>query len=350
MSELWASLEPLVPALAFLCAAVPLAELLDELGFFGSVAAVIERRHERIPVAALWWVAAATTAVLNLDTTIVLLTPLYVRLARASDHDPLGLALVPLLLASFASSILPVSNLTTLVVAERFDLDAMSVLVHLGPVSAAACIAGWWGYRRHHPTTLSGSSGSPVDRRALRIGSAIISGLLVGFVLGPAWGVRPWVVALAADVVLAAVTRRAPWRSIPWGTAAAVAAVATIVAAVVPPDLLTGLLGATSPLGLLAVSGAATGAANAVNNLPATFVALDASSTMTPGMWAWLAGVNTGAVLLPMGALANLLWWRIVTDEGVDLDLRRYVRSVLPVAVPALVASAAALALCSLSW
>ena len=43
---------------------------------------------------ALWALAAATTVVLNLDTTIVLLTPLYVRIARRADEDPLALALV----------------------------------------------------------------------------------------------------------------------------------------------------------------------------------------------------------------------------------------------------------------
>ncbi len=50
-------------------------------------------------VLGLWLLAAATTVVLNLDTTVVLLTPLYLRLARRVGVDPLPLAAIPLLLA-----------------------------------------------------------------------------------------------------------------------------------------------------------------------------------------------------------------------------------------------------------
>jgi Na+/H+ antiporter NhaD/arsenite permease-like protein len=66
---------------------------------------------------------------------------------------------------------------------------------------------------------------------------------------------------------------------------------------------------------------------------------------MTWGMWAWLLGVNTGAVLVTIGALANLLWRRIGRDEGVDVGLRRYVAITVPIAVPACVAAFSVLAL-----
>ena len=80
----------MVPALAFLCAGVPLASLLDDLGLFDAVAVEIERRRDAVPVGALWVLAAATTAVLNLDTTVVLLTPLVIRLARRAMQVQCG--------------------------------------------------------------------------------------------------------------------------------------------------------------------------------------------------------------------------------------------------------------------
>ena len=46
-------------------------------------------------------------------------------------------------------------------------------------------------------------------------------------------------------------------------------------------------------------------------------------------------------MLLPLGALANLLWLRIARDEGLAIDLRRYARLVLPIALPALAAAVA---------
>ena len=350
MSESWDALSTMAPALLFLCAAVPLAALLDELGFFGAVAAAIERRFDQLPVVALWCLAAATTAVLNLDTTIVLLTPLYVRLARASGADPLGVALVPLLLASFASCVLPVSNLTTLLVVERLDVRPAAVLVHLAPVSLVACTVGWWSYRRRHPEALPGTSHAPIDRRAVRIGSFVVAGLLVGFVVGPTLGIEPWFVTLVADVALVLIPRRVPWRAGPLRTARGNAALAVVVTAVVPADLLEGWLQRSSPLALAATFGAGATTANVVNNLPATFIGLDSTAAMGPGLWAWLAGVNIGAALLPIGALANLLWWRILRDEGVAIDLPIYVRAVVPVALPAVVAAAATVALLGFVW
>lgn len=344
------NLEAMVPALLFLLAGVPLAALLDRLGFFDALAVEVERRWARIPIAALWILAGATTAVLNLDTTVVLLTPLYVRLARRSGTDPLALAAVPLLLASFASSFLPVSNLTTLIAVERFDLSVTDVVTHLALPSLAACTVGWLAYRRRHPTTLtSGPPGEP-NRRAIAIGSAIVAGLLIGFVAGPSWGLQPWMVAAVADVVLVAITGLVPWRQVPLATAAGVAALAAAISLVVPADLLRDVLATDGPLAVAGVTVLAAAAANAVNNLPALLVALDGADGTGWGMWAWLAGINTGAALVPLGALANLLWWRIVRDEGVELSLRRYVSVTVPVVAPALLASAGVLAIQSRWW
>src|SRR3954447_10227376 len=175
-------LAELAPALAFLLAAVPLATLLDRLGFFPAAAARLTGPRGT-SVLALWVLAAATTIVLNLDTTIVLLTPLYVRIARRADEDPLALALVPLLLASLASSVLPVSNLTNLVVAEHVDLTTAALVAHLGLPTLAAVATGWWTYARRLPTRLAAPAASDVvDGHALHVGGTVVGAVLAGFV------------------------------------------------------------------------------------------------------------------------------------------------------------------------
>ena len=165
----------------------------------------------------------------------------------------------------------------------------------------------------------------------------------MGFVLGPAVGIDAWVVALAADLVLMLVTRTLPWRDVPLTTALLVAAIAAAVALVVPEDALRAPLQHSSPAAVGALTIAAGALANAVNNLPALLVGLDALHHMTWGMWAWLLGVNVAAVLLPIGALANLLWLRIMRAEGVPVGVRRYVRVTVPVALPAGAAAIAVL-------
>ena len=340
MTEAWDAVRATGPALAFLLAGVPLAALLDRLGFFAAAADALQHRFPDLPVLALWVLAAGTTAVLNLDTTIVLLTPLYVRLARRAGEDPLPLALIPLLLAAFASSILPVSNLTTLIAADRLDLGVGDVVRHLALPSLVAVMVGWLAYRRHHPTRIHAGPTDPVDRRALAVGGVVVVALLVAFTAGPSVGIEPWMAALAADLVLVVVVRFVPWRDLPVGTAVGVAVLAGVVAVVVGPSLLHAVLRATNPFAVGGTTVVAAAAANVVNNIPATLVAVDGTRHATPGLWAWLLGVNVGAVLLPMGALANILWRRIVTDEGIRVSWRDHVRAVWPIAMPALLAAA----------
>jgi len=326
--------------LAFLLAGVPLAALLDRLGFFDSVAVLLlGRGQRRRSVFSLWVLAALTTAVLNLDTTIVLLTPLYVRIARHSDSDALALAVIPLFLASFASSVLPISNLTTLIVVQRFDVDTFAVISHLGLPSLAASSVGWLVYRRRHPTTLNAVVQQAPDRRALVIGGAVVGGVLVGFVLGPYFGIAAWVVALAADVILMLVVRAVPWREVPVTTALLVTTIAAAVTLIVPDGALNAPLhhSDAASVGLLAI--AAGVLANAVNNLPALLIGTDSVTSMNWGMWAWLLGVNVASVLVPLGALANLLWLRIMRAEGMRIGVRRYMGITFPVALPAAAAA-----------
>jgi len=334
------ALSAIAPALAFLCTGVPLAALLDRLGFFESVARLLQRGAGPVALWKLWGLAAATTAVLNLDTTVVLLTPLYIRLARRANVDPLPVAIVPLLLASLASSFLPVSNLTSLIVVDATGAGVGDVVTRLALPSLAAVAGGWLAYRRHFPNFLPPTGPEAVDRRAVTIGGAVVSALLVMFTVGPVVGVDPWMAALGADVLLVAITRHLPWRSVPVGTAALVAIVAAFTAIVVPTSIAAEVQQVDGPvaLGGLVIAGAAV--ANAVNNLPATLAVLHDAHDPTNGIWAWLLGVNVGAVLLPTGALANLLWWSIAVEEDVPMTLARYVRHVVPVGLPALGAAA----------
>jgi Na+/H+ antiporter NhaD/arsenite permease-like protein len=53
---------------------------------------------------------------------------------------------------------------------------------------------------------------------------------------------------------------------------------------------------------------------------------------------------NVAVVALPVGALANLLWLRILRPRGIRVEFRRYVRATLPVALPAFAAAAVVLA------
>lgn len=345
------SLRALGAPLAFLLLAVPLAVLLDEAGFFAAVAARIDG-HRRLPLA-LWLFAAAVTTVLNLDASVVLLTPLYVRLARRHGMDPLAAAFPPALLACFASSALPVSNLTNLLAAERFGLGATDFLVRLGPASLAAVAVGYVAYRRAlplHATVVA--SPEPADGRALRLGLPVVAFVLVGFTVGDHLGVPAWAVAGAADLVLVAARRRVPWRALPYGAALLAAGLAVLAGAAAPQLGVDRLLGAgpvDGPLTALRAVAVGVVGANLLNNLPALLVAMPSLGGADDGrLWAVLTAVNVGPVLAVTGSLAGLLWLDTVRRLGVDVDARTYTRIGVRVGLPALTAAVVALLLTGL--
>src|SRR6185295_18977939 len=115
-------------------------------------------------VARLWWLAAAVTIVFILDAAVVLLTPLYIRVARRHGWSPE-------MLACLASNPLPVSNLTNLIAAEHFDLGVGEFLRHMALPTIAACVVGWLGFRRTFAAARSDNArvDDPVNVGALRM-------------------------------------------------------------------------------------------------------------------------------------------------------------------------------------
>ncbi len=337
-SDLHDALDALASPLGFLLVAVPLAVVLDELGFFAAVAAMVDGgRHLRL---GLWALAAAVVILFNLDAAVVLLTPLYVRIALRHGDDPLALAFIPALMASLASTVLPVSNLTNLVVAERLDVGAGDFLVHAAPAALVAVAVGWFGYRRCFAAPV-GSPGvvDEVDRSALVIGLPVVVWLLIGFTVGERLGAPAWTIAASALVVLIVITRRLPWRAVPIGPAVLALALGTLAVAAAPDLHLDRLFAVDGRAGEAAVFGAAALGANVMNNLPATVVSLPSLAAHPDRVWALLLGVNLGPLLWVTGALSTLLWQSTLSRLGHPVSARRYAAVGWTVGVPALVAA-----------
>lgn len=360
-----AVVDALAPPLAFLLLSVPMAVLLDRLGTFDAVA-----RHlpARWLAPGLWALGAVTVALVNLDAAVVLLTPLAVAAARRSGLDARGLALQPFLLAALASTLLPVSNLTNLIAEERDPQGPGAFLVHLGLPTVAMVVVGyllwavWW-----RPSVPPGASGgapavpppppprpaagrataSGGDDRAATVTAVLVgAALLVGFTLGGAVGVPPWVVVAVVLVGLAVRARAVPVRSVPWTSALAVLALAVLAVAAAARVDIGALLGdGRGPLGTLRIVAVAAVAANLVNNLPAFLAGVPSLPPTEGARWAWLLGVDAGPTVLVSGSLAGLLWLEVVRRSGLALSWRDVARAGLRVGVPALAVGAVVLAL-----
>lgn len=327
-------------ALAFLLVAVPLAVTLDGIGFFAAVAAKVGAgRRLRV---GLWGLAAATTVLFNLDAAVVLLTPLYVHIARRHGDDPVALAFMPVLLASLASSVLPVSNLTNLIVADPLALDAGDFLVHAAPAALVATIVGWCCYRRTvAPPVPSAPVEDRPDRRALLIGAPIVAWLLVGFTLGDRLGVQAWMVAALALAAASAAARRVPWRALPIGPALLALALGTLAIAAAGSLALDRIIAVDGRPGEAATMLTAAAGANVVNNLPMVVVLLDPLEAHPDRVWAVVLGVNLGPTLWVSGALSTLLWQATMRNLGHPVSARQYARIGWRIGLPAIAAALA---------
>jgi arsenical pump membrane protein len=289
---------------------------------------------------------------------VVLLTPLYVRIARRSGRSPVVLAFQPVLLASLASSALPVSNLTNLIAASWTGASTLAFVEHLAVPSLVASAVGWWCYRRFlNPDRVVAGVDLASDRptgagqaRALKVGGIVVTLVVIGFLAGRSVGVPPWAVAAAADVALVVIIRHAPWRAIPWQTALIVAGLGVLAAAAVTHLDIGRVIGGHGALALARTAGVSGVGANVIDNLPALLIALPAvGHQVSPVLWAVLVGVNFGPVILVTGSLASLLWLDAMGRLGVPVTAREFTRVGVRVGLPgALAGGVVAVALLSL--
>ena len=94
-----------------------LAKLCDDEGLFHAAGVAMARRSGGEPkrlMGTVFVIAATTTAVLSLDATVVLLTPVVLATARTLGIPSRPHAYATAHLANTASLLLPVSNLTNL--------------------------------------------------------------------------------------------------------------------------------------------------------------------------------------------------------------------------------------------
>jgi arsenical pump membrane protein len=333
----------LLPVLGFLAAILVLGHFCQQEGLFTAAGTRLARASRGAPVRLLRGVfalASVTTAVLSLDTTVVLLTPVVHDTATRLRVRPTPPVYACTHLANSASLLLPVSNLTNLL---AFAVAGLT-LVRFGALMAlpwlAAIAVEYLAFRWFFAADLA-VGGQPVDGpvpRLPRFALITVAATLAGFVVTSLAGLSPaW--AAFGGACLLAVRGLARGAETPAGLARAISVpfllfvlgLGIVVAAVVRNGLgaaIAQLIPAGSALpALLAIAGLAALLANLVNNLPAILVLLSVLGPAGPGpVLAALIGVNIGPNLSYAGSLATLLWRRLLADRDHDVELAEFTR------------------------
>ncbi|MFE7591198.1 SLC13 family permease [Kitasatospora sp. NPDC057512] len=346
------------PVIGFLAAVLVLAKLCDDEGLFRACGAWMARsaagRPRRLLVQ-VFTVASVVTAVLSLDATVVLLTPVVIATAARLGARPAPHLYACAHLSNTASLLLPVSNLTNLLAftASGLSFGRFAALMTL-PWLAAVGVE-YLVLRRCFAADLDAAptetpEAGPAPAMPV-FALATVGCTLAGFVLASALDVNPAWAAAAGATVLAAralarghATPATVVRSAALPFLAFVLALGIVVRAVVDNGLAAGLAhlvpSGTALPALLATAALAAVLANVINNLPATLALVPLAAPVGPGaVLAVLLGVNIGPNLSYAGSLATLLWRGIVRDRGVPVDLREFTRLGL-LAVPATLTAA----------
>jgi arsenical pump membrane protein len=357
-----ATMRRILPILLFLATILVLAELTAEAGLFDMIAVRLARTG-RQNFAALFALcvafASVTTITLNLDTTAVLLTPVMLALATRLKIPPLPLAMTTVWLANTASLLLPVSNLTNLLAANRVDLAPVAFASRMWAAQIASIAATmlflWTFYWRARQRGAERYELPPPyqvqDLILLRV-AGIACLFFIGALLG---GVQLEVASSIAMTVLlvAFVVRRRsalrpaliPWR-LPVFVTGLFLVVQTISLHVLHPAL-SALIGSSGGWeGTFRAAAAGAGLSNLLNNLP-TYLAGEAAVRVPNHiqLLGLLIGTNVGPIITPWASLATLLCYERCRVQGVPVPLPTFMLTGAGLAVTGVAASVGALLL-----
>ncbi len=309
----------------------------------------------------------AITAVLSLDVTVLVLTPIVYALTAHLRVKALPFLYACTFVANIGSLLLPISNLTNLLGYGLLGLSFTTFLRLMWWPQIAALLTSLALFLllfRHdlprrfvlEPQAARPAAGSPAF---LRSAGAVLGMVLVALLIA---GWQRWPLALPAllgGLVLLllawwrfAVAPRAVLGEVAWGLVPLIIGMFTVIDGAARAWL--GQFGAQLtvqqvdlPTLLLVAFGTGLGA-NLVNNIPMfgamiSVLGQSAPSVREPLALAAILGANIGPIVTPFGSLATLLWLTIIRQQGEWLPTHRYMRVSVLIAPPTLLAATLAL-------
>jgi arsenical pump membrane protein len=356
--------------LALLVGMMFLSAVAEKGGFFDWSASLALRagggRVRRLFVL-VFLVGSLVSAVLSLDATAIVLTPVVYGAVSRLGLKPLPFMFACVYAANTASLFLPVSNLTNLLAYDDFALGfARYASIMILPATLAVLsnlLVFAWLFRKD----LQGSYDPAVPRFAaenpafFRLATWAVFGVLAAFFFAPLAGVPSGAVALAAASLAVGAALSFGWvglrevvGSVSWDVLALVAGFFLVVRAAEGAGfgaLARAAYDATAPWEglpqILAVASIAALGSNVLNNLPTMLVALEALRPLVSGgrlgaeaIYATVVGTGVGPNLTVVGSLATLIWLSIVRGKGVEVTAKEYVKVGVVSTPPILLAAA----------
>ncbi|HET8523121.1 MAG TPA: SLC13 family permease, partial [Thermomicrobiales bacterium] len=348
-ADVRAAFDGTADVLLFLLGMMVLTALVEQAGVFERLAewcARLARGSGRLLFVIVFLIGAVVTALLSLDVTVIMLTPIVYAIAVRRRLDALPFMFACTFVANTASLVLPISNLTNLLVYHQLNLDFVQFAAQMwvpNLVAVAVNLAIFlWLFRDRLPVRfeLVGAEALPAVDWWLIASSVMLTATLIALVgLGLshhplAWGALAGGALLFAIGVIGRKARPGQIaREISWPLFVFVIGMFLVVRGLehaVLEGAITSL--PTDPARAL-ITGAVTAAigSNIVNNVPMTLLALSladraAGEARSAFAYGTLLGANIGPTLTTYGSLATMLWLTLIRKRGIDIKTGEYLR------------------------
>lgn len=342
-----------------------LSVFLDELGFFGHLAA-FALRHAGKGQKKLFLYLYITVSVLTVftsnDVIILSFTPFICYFAKHAKIDPLPYLAAEFVAANTWSMALIIGNPTNIYLAQAcglgfVDYVKLSILPTLfAGVAAFGCLFALFGKKLSAPIEGEAGEVEIKDKFLLGVGIFHLAACTVLLAISSYLGWQMWLIALASVVSLGLISlvtcivrrqkitriqqciRRSPWQLVPFVLSMFV--MIEVLDQKGATGAIAGFLG--SDFAILKYGVASFFAANIINNIPMSVLfssVIGESGAGLPALFATIIGSNLGAFFTPVGALAGIMFGAILTRNGIKFGYRQFLKIGVCVALPALAAA-----------
>jgi Na+/H+ antiporter NhaD/arsenite permease-like protein len=316
-----------------------IASVLARTGFFEWLAirsVTLSRGHPMRLLFILATLTAVVSAFLDNVTTVVLMTPIIMSVARRLDVSPFPYLIALILASNIGGTATLIGDPPNIMIASASGLGFWAFLLNLGPAIVLVHLAFlgilWVAFRRsltvpteRREAALEATEEQVIQDRPLLIRTLVVTGAtVVGFLVHTALGLEPATIALLGATVLMLVAPVEPhraFREIEWSTLFFFVGLFILVEAIVQVGIVGGIAnaladatGGDTALASIALLWFSTFVSAIVDNIPYTATAIPIVQRLGEGghdievlWWALAFGACLGGNLTIVGASANVV-------------------------------------------
>jgi Na+/H+ antiporter NhaD/arsenite permease-like protein len=344
-----------------------IANILGKTGIFQWLAVEAVRRAEGRPYRLMVMISLITAVVsmfLDNVTTVVLMTPVTFFVAERLGMSPVPFLISQILASNIGGTATLIGDPPNIIIGSRFDKDFNDFLLNAAPAAIASLIVylvfARWLFRTELASAVQALEPEDIERLVtaerkiqdpglMRLGLAVLSVTILGFLLARTLGLEGATIALAGAVALMILAKQdvhEVLKDVEWSTLLFFIGLFIVVGAVVKSGLISDLAkqalavtGGRSEVAALLVLWMSAVLSAIVDNIPYTITMiplvqeLGQSVNVEPLIWALVLGADMGGNATIIGASANVVVSSLSEARGHPISFLSYLKYGVPATV-----------------